>query len=84
MRLRVLPSAIGDLRAGGSFYSEHGGEVGDYFLDSLFADIDSLTVYAGVHMQLWGFHRMLARRCPFAIYHKVGGEFAALCRGADE
>lgn len=51
MRLRVLPSAIGDLRAGGSFYSEHGGEVGDYFLDSLFADIDSLTVYAGVHMR---------------------------------
>lgn len=78
MKLRVLPFAIGDLRDGRSFYSQHGEEVGDYFLDSLFADIDSLAVYAGVHMQLWGFHRMLARRFPFAIYYKVDGDVCTI------
>ncbi len=83
MKLRVLPSAIGDLRAGRSFYSEHGEEVGEYFFDSVFADIDSLTVYAGVHMQLWGFHRMLARRFPFAIYYKLDDDFCTIWRVLD-
>jgi hypothetical protein len=54
MELRVLPSAIRDLDAGRAFYSAHGDELGDYFLDSLFADIDSLALYARIHMQLWG------------------------------
>ncbi len=42
MQLRILPSAISDLDAGRGFYAPHGDELGNYFLDSLFADIDSL------------------------------------------
>jgi hypothetical protein len=45
--------------------------LGDYFLDALFADIDSLLIYGGVHQffiaNLYG---MPAKRFPFAIYYK--------------
>jgi hypothetical protein len=65
MQLRILPSAFDDLDRGRAFYVAHGEELGDYFLDSLFADIDSLALYAGIHIQVWNFHRMLARRFPY-------------------
>lgn len=45
--------------------------MGDYFLDSLFADIDSLALYSGIHRKVFGFHRMLAKRFPYAIYYQV-------------
>jgi hypothetical protein len=69
MQLRILKSVFGDLDQGGAFYAQHGEELGDYFLDSLFTDIDSLVLYAGIHVQIWGFHRMLSRRFPYAIYY---------------
>jgi hypothetical protein len=44
VQLRILPSAFEDLDRGSAFYAQHGEELGDYFLDSLFADIDSLAL----------------------------------------
>ena len=76
MRLRILPSALGGLDQGRAFYAEHGQELGDYFLDSLFADIDSLALYAGIHIQVWGFHRMLSRRFPTRFTMKWRATFA--------
>jgi hypothetical protein len=52
MQLRILPSAFDDLDRSRAFYAAHGEELGDYFLDSLFADIDSLALYAGIHIQV--------------------------------
>ena len=83
MRLRILPSAVGDLDRGREFYAQHGEQLGDYFLDSLFTDIDALALYAGIHMEIWGFHRMLARRFPYAIYYKVDGEICTVWRILD-
>jgi len=74
MQLRILPSAFQDLDRGRAFYAEHGKELGEYFLDSLFADIDSLLLYAGIHIKVWGYHRMLARRFPYAIYYKIDAD----------
>jgi hypothetical protein len=48
--------------------------LGDYFLDSLFSDIDSLHLYAGVHTIHSGYHRLLSKRFPFGVYYKVGGD----------
>ena len=45
--------------------------MGDYFLDSLFSDIDSLQIYAGIHSVHFGYHRLLSKRFPFAIYYRV-------------
>jgi hypothetical protein len=40
--IKILPSALEDLDRGRRFYARQGRNLGDYFLDSLFADIDSL------------------------------------------
>ena len=49
MTIKILESAVDDLERGRRFYSRHGQGVGVYFLDSLFSDIDSLLLYAGIH-----------------------------------
>lgn len=71
MRIRILRSALEDLRDGRAFYDAQEVGVGDYFYDSLFSDIDSLALYAGIHRELWGYHRMLSKRFPYAIYYKM-------------
>jgi hypothetical protein len=46
--------------------------LGDYFLDSLSADIESLKIHAGVHSKHFGkYYRLLAKRFPFAVYYRV-------------
>jgi hypothetical protein len=39
------------------------------FLESLFSDIDSLRLYAGIHQKVFGSHRLLSKRFPYAIYY---------------
>ena len=71
MKIQILDEAEQDLIDGSSFYEmqEHG--LGDYFLDSLFSDIDSLHLYAGIHSIHFGYHRLLSKRFPFAIYYLI-------------
>lgn len=70
MKVRILTSALNDLAKGREFYEKQGEGVGGYFFDSLFSDIDSLALYGGIHPKVHGFHRLLARRFPYAIYYK--------------
>lgn len=74
MRLRLLESAKEDLIDGCHFYEEQSPGLGTYFLDSLFSDIDSLALYAGIHGKVFGSHRALSKRFPFAIYYDVAGD----------
>jgi plasmid stabilization system protein ParE len=71
MKIEILKSAADDLDAGRTFYEKQGEELGEYFLDSLFSDIDSLALYAGVHRKVFGYHRMLSHRFPYAIYYTL-------------
>lgn len=71
MRLEILPSALNDLRAGRQFYEDRQESLGEYFLDSLFSDIDSLVLYAGIHRNVFGYHRLLSKRFPYAVYYKM-------------
>ena len=71
MKVRVLRSAFDDLAAGRQFYERQEEGVGQYFFDSLFAEIDSLVLYAGIHRVHVGYHRLLARRFPYAIYYRI-------------
>lgn len=71
MKIQVLTAAINDLENGRLFYQLQGEHLGDYFLDALFSDIDSLVIYAGIHQQVFGYYRMLALRFPYAIYYKM-------------
>ena len=72
MKIRVLASACNYLLNGHRFYEAQGEGLGDYFLDSLFAEIDSLRIYAGIHQRTdAGYYRLLVRRFPFAIYYRL-------------
>ena len=72
----VLTDAENDLDTGKEFYDLNEPGVGEYFWDSLIADIESLTIYAGIHREEFGFHRMFAKRFPYAIYYYVKNEIA--------
>ncbi|WNM63361.1 type II toxin-antitoxin system RelE/ParE family toxin [Candidatus Nitrospira neomarina] len=71
MKIRILGSALEDLHSGRQFYENQAEGVGEYFFDAVFADIDSLALYAGIHQKFFGYHRLLARRFPYAIYYKM-------------
>lgn len=71
MNVVVLEDAADDLESGAQFYESCETGVGDYFLDSILSDLDSLILFAGVHPIYFGFHRMLSKRFPFGIYYIV-------------
>ena len=53
------------------------------FLDSLYSDIDSLALYAGIHRKIFGFHRLLSKRFPYAVYYQFGGQDVVVYRVLD-
>ena len=74
MKPIILPSARDDLDDGYDFYERQEEGLGNYFFDSLFSDIDSLRLYAGIHQQVFGYYRLLAERFPYAIYYSLEAE----------
>jgi plasmid stabilization system protein ParE len=62
---------VDDLADGRIFYERQSAGLGNYFLDSLFSDIDSLVLYAGIHRKFSGFHRLLSKRFPYAIFYQL-------------
>ena len=70
----VLADAAEDLEAARDFYDAQEPGVGEYCVDSLFADIVSLRLFSGIHPLHFEFHRMLASRFPFGIYYREHGD----------
>jgi RNAse (barnase) inhibitor barstar len=72
MNIQILDLAKQDLIEGHDFYEQKEAGLGDYFLTNLYADIDSLQFFGGLHAQPYRhFHRALSKRFPFAIYYTV-------------
>jgi len=67
-RVNLLREAVLDLRAGKTFYESAESGLGNYFLSSLYSDLESL---GGSHPIRFGYHRMLSRRFPYAIYYSA-------------
>ncbi len=74
MIIQVTEEAEFDLVDGFWFYERQAPGLGDYFRSSLIADIDSLAFHAGIHEQIFGYHRSLSKRFPFAIYYQASSE----------
>ena len=72
----VMKEVVDDLNDVKAFYEERESGIGDYFWDSLFAEIESLVIYAGVHVREHGLYRMLSKRFPYAIYYEIVDEIA--------
>lgn len=83
MKIEILSLAQEDLYAGRLFYERQGEGLGEYFFDSLFSDIDSLSLYAGIHVKVFSYHRSLSKRFPYAIYYKIDGDTAVVYRVLD-
>jgi plasmid stabilization system protein ParE len=66
----VLADAAEDIEAARDFYGAQQSGVGEYCVDSLLADIESLARLSGIHPTHFHFHRMLASRFPFGIYYR--------------
>jgi len=71
MRIRILSAAEKDIEEGYRFYELYSPGLGIYFLDTLYSDIDSLTYFGGIHQEVFGYHRLLSRRFPFAVYYRI-------------
>ena len=76
MRVQVLDEATQDLADGYRFYERQTEGLGEYFLDSIWSDINSLRLYAGIHSVYHGYHRLLSRRFPYAIYYRIDNRIA--------
>jgi len=71
VKIRILSPAERDLEEGYHFYESQSPGLGSYFLDSLYSDIDSLAYFGGIHQLVFGYHRQLSKRFPFAIYYRI-------------
>lgn len=72
VKIRILQSAKRDLKEGHDFYEFQKDGLGNYYIESLFSDIESLKIYAGIHAIHFGkYYRLLSKRFPFAIYYSV-------------
>lgn len=71
--IQIISEAEEDLEDGKFFYEFQEQGVGEYFWDSLLSDIESLIIYAGVHIKEYGYYRMPSKRFPYSIYYEVNG-----------
>jgi len=71
MKLCILTAASHDLIQGKRFYEQQSEGLGNDFLDTLYSDIDSLILYAGIHRKIRGYHCLFAKRFPYGIYYKI-------------
>ena len=71
MLIELHRLAEDDLLSGYHFYERQAENLGSYFLDSLYADLESLAIYAGIHHKVLGYHRLLAKTFPYAVYYRI-------------
>jgi plasmid stabilization system protein ParE len=85
VKIHYSETSLDDLRRGREFYQLQGGpELGDYFFDSLFSDIDSLILYGGIHRKIYGLSRLRANRFPYSIYYVIENEEITVARILDD
>ncbi len=71
MHVELRVEARHDPVQGALFYEAQREGLGDYFTDSLFEDLERLEGQAGIHAMVYGLHRKLSSKFPFAIYYQV-------------
>ena len=77
MKVEVLDRAAADLIDGFHFYERQQEGVGGYFLASLYSDIESLKLFAGIHRKAYkDYHRLLSKRFPYAVFYTVSEKTA--------
>jgi hypothetical protein len=78
MIIEISSGAEADIADAYWFYERQSIGLGDYFRSCIFADIESLRYFGGVHEIENGFHRSLSKRFPFGVYYTVTGDFVTV------
>lgn len=65
----ALEEVAFDLDIGEYFYEKQNIGLGHYFRDSILSDIESLWLYGGIHIKVYGLYRLLSRSFPYGIYY---------------
>jgi plasmid stabilization system protein ParE len=71
MNIHILPEAREDLIDAYWFYERQNEGVGDYFIRSIFEDIETLNISAGGHVIHLGKYRKIASVFPYSIYYLI-------------
>jgi len=71
MRVELRVEARRDLLQAAGFYEQQREGLGGFFADRLFEDLARLEREAGIHERVFGLHRKLSRRFPYAIYYRI-------------
>lgn len=74
MRVKILREAHEDILYGKRFYDAQELGVGSYFARTIHTEIRSLKNFAGTHPVRQGYHMLLVRRFPYAIYYDKQGD----------
>ncbi|MBN2657229.1 MAG: type II toxin-antitoxin system RelE/ParE family toxin [Calditrichaeota bacterium] len=74
MIIKLSESARKDLHKGFNYYEEKSSGLGNYYIDSMFSEIDSLQIYAGIHIKIDNHFRLLTKRFPYSIYYRIVDE----------
>ena len=84
MKIVISESAADDIAEAYLFYEKQFKGLGDYFEASIFADIRSLVVYAGVHEVHFDiYYRKIAAKFPYAIYYAIEDDLLRIHAVAD-
>ncbi len=67
----LLEDAEQDMLDGKAFYNGQQEGLGSYYWQCLVSDLESLKIYAGVHVRVYGLYRMKSKRFPYLIYYEV-------------
>ena len=71
-KVQISDDAVEDLNAGFLFYESQEPGLGDYFVSSLRAEIESLKIYAGTHpIFMKNLHRQVGKTFPYCIFYSV-------------
>ena len=62
MNVEILNLAELDILDGFHFYESQEAGLGEYFLENIYSDIDSLALFAGIHLKPHkNLHRLLSK-----------------------
>ena len=72
MNIVITVSAAGDIADGYQFYEEKEKGLGSYFEASIFSDLRSLHLYAGIHQSSFArYYRKVCSTFPFEIFYRI-------------
>lgn len=77
MLVKLRDEAQVDLLEGAWFYEKKNDGLGERFIGFVQAELFQLVDNHGIHERVFGLHRKLVDRFPFAIYYLVNKDFVA-------